>query len=158
MTGVICIRGFFGRSVGLQKFLKNWETRFKLAMGPVIYFCSSRTCFLKASLILVTRVWYGKGSGVFFSTLGRSWEMTVQTENGLPGIYTECKNFLSRFEIYDLMQFSKAQFKRLVKCKILELNREILLEKAKSKEYKKIDINESSLNLILEILLLVMLD
>ena len=72
--------------------------------------------------------------------------LLVQTENGLPGIYTECKNFLSRFEIYDLMQFSKAQFKRLVKCKILELNKEILLEKAKSKEYKKIDINDLETN------------
>ena len=51
-----------------------------------------------------------------------------------------------KFMIYDLKQFTKVQFKRLVKCKILELNKEILLKKAQSKEYKKISITELECN------------
>ena len=72
--------------------------------------------------------------------------LEIQTRNGLPGIYAECKEFLARFEVFDLSKFSKSQFKRFVKSKIKELNKNRYLELAKINEYKKIDFNSLSDN------------
>ena len=69
-----------------------------------------------------------------------------QTELGLPGIAQECHNFLVRFGISDIMQFSKLQFKRIVKTKIRELNKAKLLEQVRSRNYKKIDFDKISSN------------
>ena len=55
-------------------------------------------------------------------------------------------SFLAKFEIYDLRAYSKIQFKKLVKGKILELNKARVVELAKCKEYKKVDINDLSTN------------
>ena len=65
--------------------------------------------------------------------------LKIQTEEGLPGIYSECKEFLAHFEIFDLKQYSKVQFKRLVKRKIRELNKSKIIEEVKSKDYKKVN-------------------
>ena len=72
--------------------------------------------------------------------------LAVQTEQGLPGIVDECHDFLAKFEIYDLTQYSKYQFKRIVKQKIKELNKSKLLDIAKSKQYKKVNFNDLSCN------------
>ena len=45
--------------------------------------------------------------------------MALQAELDLPGIYQECKDFLIRFDLDDLSNFSKDQFKRKV-AKLLE--------------------------------------
>ena len=49
--------------------------------------------------------------------------LEIQTEVGLPSIYKECREFLAQFEIFDLTSYSKQQFKKLVKSKIKELNK-----------------------------------
>ena len=72
--------------------------------------------------------------------------LAIQTEQGLPGIYDECSEFLAKFEILNLKQYSKLQFKNLVKKKIWELNKSKLLELAKSKQYKKVNYNELASN------------
>ena len=70
----------------------------------------------------------------------------IQTENGLPGIFNECREFLAKFEIYNLKQYSKFQFKNLVKKKIFELNKSKLLELAQNKKYKKVDFSDLAEN------------
>ena len=72
--------------------------------------------------------------------------LSVQVDQGLPGIYNECKNFLAKFEIFDLKQYSKNSFKKLIKTKIFELNKEKLIDMAKSKRYKKINLDELEAN------------
>ena len=47
---------------------------------------------------------------------------------------------------YNLKEFSKLQFKNLVRKKILELNKSKLLELAKDKLYKKVDFNDLASN------------
>ena len=64
--------------------------------------------------------------------------LKIQTEEGLPGIYSECREFLAHFEIFDLKQYSKVQFKKLVRRKIIELNKSKIIEEVKTKDYKKV--------------------
>ena len=54
--------------------------------------------------------------------------------------------FLTNFNIYNLKEFRKLQFKNLVKKKIWELNKSKLLELAKDKHYKKVDFNNLARN------------
>ena len=58
---------------------------------------------------------------------------------GLPGIMTDCSEFLVHFELSDLKSFSKEQFKRIVKQKIKIWNKMKILEIVSRKEYKKVD-------------------
>ena len=68
--------------------------------------------------------------------------LKIQTEEGLPGIYNECREFLAHFKIFDLKQYSKQQFKKLVRAKIKVMNKNRILEEAKSKNYKKIEFSK----------------
>lgn len=70
----------------------------------------------------------------------------TQVTHGLPGIASECQEFCAKFEIFDMKQFSKPQFKNLVKKKVRELNKVKILELARNKQYKKLDINELKFN------------
>ena len=63
----------------------------------------------------------------------------AQNLMGLPGIMTDCSEFLVHFELSDLKSFSKEQFKRLVKQKIKIWNKMKILEIVSRKEYKKVD-------------------
>ena len=57
-------------------------------------------------------------------------------------IVEEYHDFLAKYEIYDLKQFSKVQFKHFVKKKISELNKEKFLEMARKRQYKKVKFDE----------------
>ena len=70
----------------------------------------------------------------------------TQVRHGIPGIASECQEFFSKFEIFDLSQYSKLQFKRLVKSKVKEMNKSKLIELARAKQYKKVDLTELKLN------------
>ena len=59
----------------------------------------------------------------------------IQTKYGLPGMFSECQEFLVKFELFDLKQFSKNQFKVIVKKKIRDLNKEKILDQAERKQY-----------------------
>ena len=48
----------------------------------------------------------------------------IQTDLGLPGIVKDCQDFLVRFGLNDITQYSKLQFKRVVKSKIKELKKQ----------------------------------
>ena len=72
--------------------------------------------------------------------------LRVQTEQNLPGIVSECRQYLAKFEIFDLRAYSKAQFRKLIKAKILDLNKTRIVEQAKHKQYKKVDVNDLSSN------------
>ena len=52
------------------------------------------------------------------------------------------RNFLPNSNFFYLNQYSKIQFKKLVKEKVQHLNKVKFLEKAKSKKYKKINIDD----------------
>ena len=66
--------------------------------------------------------------------------LDTQISYGLPGIYSDCKEVLAKFEIFDLSDFSKLQFKKAIKGKIQQLNKSKFIEQAKLKRYKKIDL------------------
>ena len=68
--------------------------------------------------------------------------LKVQSHLRLPGIALDCREFLHRFGLRDLSRYSKLQFKRIIKPKISELNRNKLIEHSKDKNYKKIDIDK----------------
>ena len=63
--------------------------------------------------------------------------MALQARLGLPGIYQECKEYLIRFDLVNLCNFTKVQFKRRVKEVVSDLNREKLIERVKSAHHKK---------------------
>ena len=67
-----------------------------------------------------------------------------QTRLGLPGIHTECSNFLARFGLHNLHRYNKMQFKKVVKENIKMLNKERVIEMAKKKQYKKVSIETLS--------------
>ena len=64
--------------------------------------------------------------------------LDIKISYGLLGILIDCKECLSKFEIFDLSQYSKSQFKKLIKGKIRELNKSKFLDLVKSKNYKKL--------------------
>ena len=72
--------------------------------------------------------------------------LAIQTKEGLPGIVEECQDFLAKYEIYNLKQFSKLQFKNFVRKKISELNKDKLLVTARKKQYKKVKFDELETN------------
>ena len=55
----------------------------------------------------------------------------------MPGLYTECCDFLGQHGITDVKLFNKGQWKRLVRDKILQMNEDELIEQ--SQQYKKLD-------------------
>ena len=67
--------------------------------------------------------------------------LTIQADLSLPGLYSECHSFLVQNQISDIRVFSKAQWKKLVKTKIDELNKAKLVEMTIKKSYKKINLN-----------------
>ena len=66
--------------------------------------------------------------------------LVTQISFGVPGIYNDCREFLAKFEIFDLSLYSKFQFKKMIKGKIHQLNKSKFVEQAKQKRYKKIDL------------------
>ena len=94
------------------------------------------------------------GNRTIFFQLIRSHHLTsptsevlaIQTKEGLPGIVEECQDFLAKYEIYNLKQFSKLQFKHFVRKKISELNKDKLLVTARKKQYKKVKFDELETN------------
>ena len=63
--------------------------------------------------------------------------LNVQESLHLPGLYSECSNFLCQHGIINAELYTKVQWKRLIKAKIIEMNENELLEKCE--HYKKID-------------------
>ena len=49
--------------------------------------------------------------------------LEVQMELNLHGLYLECKEFLVNAGVTDIKKYSETQWKKLVKDKVLELNR-----------------------------------
>ena len=70
----------------------------------------------------------------------------AQTRMCLPGIIHECSEFLAKFGLSDLKQFSKSQFKKVVTEKIKFLNKEKLIQLIRDKRYKKINIGKIELD------------
>ena len=63
----------------------------------------------------------------------------VQKRLELPGLLQECQEFLLEFEILDVTQYSKGQWKSIVKKNIRIRNKDDLLEIMKEKNYSKIN-------------------
>ena len=71
-------------------------------------------------------------------TLARDlYESQLEHEQGLPSLVAECKPLLREFGIKDVRDYSKYQFKKLIKRKIHERNKSELIEM--SRKYKKIE-------------------
>ena len=66
----------------------------------------------------------------------------VQKKLMLPGLVEECQDVLNKFQIPEITQFSKGQWKHLINQKFAIKNRDELLEKMK--RLKKIDSKEMS--------------
>ena len=71
-------------------------------------------------------------------TLAREF-YEVQKNLALPGLVKECQEFLDQNEIVRIDQFTKNQWKNLVKRKMIDMNKDDLLDLIKS--YKKLDYN-----------------
>ena len=72
-----------------------------------------------------------------------AWQVgEVQLKLGLPGLLQECMLWTKELELPDALKCTKLQWKNLVKRKIVEKNRNDLLEMIKEKEYKKIDLEQ----------------
>ena len=65
----------------------------------------------------------------------------VQTELALPGLVKECNEFLVKFGITSIHNYSKGQWKHLVKTKIAELNKDNLLTQIRGR-YKKLSVEK----------------
>ena len=64
----------------------------------------------------------------------------VQTQLNLPGLTQECHEFLVKFGIIHIQNYSKIQWKNLIKKKIRELNKMDILEQIESEGYKKLNL------------------
>ena len=67
----------------------------------------------------------------------------VQRKMSLPGLYEECSEVMTQFDIFDLKKYSKVQFKKLIQNKVQMKNRKDLLNKIKT--YRKLSHHELSL-------------
>ena len=63
--------------------------------------------------------------------------LIIQERLNLPSLLDEIVHFLNKFEVYDVLQFSKDAWKKLVSKNIVQMNREFIIES--SKRYKKLD-------------------
>ena len=68
--------------------------------------------------------------------------LMVQKNLNLPGLAKECQPFLQRFKVNKVSDYSKYQWKRLVKLNILNMNKELIIERTAKQNYKKIDIDK----------------
>ena len=66
----------------------------------------------------------------------------IKVSLSLPGLRQECQPSLNEWGITTVERYSSLEWKRLVKAKIIELNREDL--KNQSKPYKKINHGQSA--------------
>ena len=62
----------------------------------------------------------------------------VQTQLQLPGLAQECQEFLVKFGIIHIQNYSKVQWKHLIKKKIRELNKTDILKQIEKEGYKKL--------------------
>ena len=62
--------------------------------------------------------------------------LDAQTSLALPGLVQECKEWLIRFEIYRVELYTKPQWKKLIREKIIKENKNDILNQMKS--YKKL--------------------
>ena len=62
----------------------------------------------------------------------------TQTAMSFPGLMMECAKLMENYEITDAKSYTKIQWKKIVKKKVTDKNRESLLEIVK-KKYKKLD-------------------
>ena len=65
----------------------------------------------------------------------------VQKHLNLPGLLQECKNFLVNAKVTEIGKYTQIEWKRLVKAKIHEMNRDDILNQMR-KPYKKISYEE----------------
>ena len=65
----------------------------------------------------------------------------VQTELALPGLVKECNEFLVKFNITNIHNYTKGQWKNLVKTKIIELNKDDLLVQIRGR-FKKLSFDK----------------
>ena len=66
----------------------------------------------------------------------------VQKQLNLPGLAQECHEFLVQHGIVQIKNYSKAQWKSLVKNHIREMNKNNILQQIVHEEYKKVDIEQ----------------
>ena len=64
----------------------------------------------------------------------------VQTQLNLPGLTQECHEFLVKFGIIHIQNYSKIQWKNLIKKKIRELDKMDILEQIESEGYKQLNL------------------
>merc|ERR1711935_536623 len=63
--------------------------------------------------------------------------LLIQERLSFPSLRDEVEEFLRKFEIIDVRKFSKQSWKVFVREKILNMNREYIIDT--SKKYKKLD-------------------
>ena len=66
--------------------------------------------------------------------------LDIQKKLKLPGLAQECQEWLVKFDIYRLDDFTKQQWKRLIKKKISEINKDDILSQIAS--YKKLKLED----------------
>ena len=64
----------------------------------------------------------------------------IQSKLNLPGLVSECQDFLTEHDISDISVFTQTQWKKMVKSKIREHNKQSILDKVKNEGYKKVNL------------------
>ena len=102
----------------LYRFSFNWET------GTV----GIKWRILKNKLLFYHHIKCLPNSSLAKEVLG------VQAGLRLQGLYTDCRGFLCHHGVNNVEQFSKVQWKRMVKKKILQMNEDELVKKSLTKK------------------------
>ena len=66
----------------------------------------------------------------------------IQSKLNLPGLVSECQDFLTEHDISDISVFTQTQWKKMIKGKIRHHNKLSILEKVKNEGYKKVTHDE----------------
>ena len=73
------------------------------------------------------------------TSLGRDF-YEIQSKHNLPSIVTQCGEYLAKWGVSDIRNYTKVQFKKLIRKKMLAQNLEDLLDREKGT--KKVNIND----------------
>ena len=116
--------------------------RVTLAVGtgcPIPQLYAQTGTMMMANRILLRKLlflWHVANLGS--DTLARqTYEREVRQDTNTLSLVSECKPYLAQFGITDLRNYSKYQFRRLIKSQIFQKNKREIIQM--SERYKKID-------------------
>ena len=121
------------------KFLKNLLATGSGCPTPVLY--SETGCLLMELRIMQKKLLFLHHLETLPNDALAKEVLMVQKKLDWPGLGKECKPFLDMFGIFKVSEYSKYQWKKLVKTKIRDLNKSIIVERTANQGYKRVDLD-----------------